>query len=136
MATPLGNSDTTLSAATADAALPRRPSVLLVADDAQVLKTCAAKLEEAGIGAATARTGFEAIVKACWHLPDIVIMQEGLNAGQGVDGSVAAQMIGVCPATSHIPIVNAETIDRVQVGDTTSRESALLAQVARELSTR
>jgi CheY-like chemotaxis protein len=110
--------------------------VLLVAGDAQVLSACAAKLEDAGIGAATARTGFEAIVKACWHVPDMVIMQDGLSAGEGVDGGAAAQMLRLCPVTSHIPIVNADTIDRVQACDTPSREAALLAQVARELSAR
>lgn len=134
MATPLGNSDTTLSTAAADAALPRRTCVLLVAGDAQVLSSCAARLEDAGIDAATARTGFEAIVKACWHVPDLVIMQDGLSAGEGVDGGVAAQMLHVCPVTSHIPIVNADTIDRLQASEASSREAALLAQVARELS--
>jgi CheY-like chemotaxis protein len=137
MATPLGNSDTTLSTTAASAALSRRPCVLLVAEDVQVLRSCAAKLEEGGIAAATARTGFEAIVKACWHLPDVVIMQDGLIADQGVDGSVAAQMIRVCPATAHIPIVDAQSIDGLQASEISTPEfTPLLTQVARELSVR
>ena len=64
MATPLGNSDTSLSTVSSAAELSRRPSVLLVADDMQVLRACAAKLEDAGISAAIARTGFAAQVRA------------------------------------------------------------------------
>lgn len=135
MATPLGNSDTADLTLTLDA----RPdsgsvNVLLVAADPHALESCALRLREAGISTATARTGFEAIVKACWHLPDLIVMQQDLLAGQGVDGSVAAQMIRVCPATAHIPIVDASTLDRLQSSAIASREFSLLAQIVRELS--
>lgn len=133
MATPLGNSDTALCTA-ADAALPRPRRVLLVANDGEALLRCAAQLEEAGLTVATARTGFEAIVKACWHLPDVIIMRQDLPSEPGVDGGVAAQLIRFCPATAHIPVVDPETIDRLQAGDLSTREFALLAHVARELS--
>ncbi|HSL22974.1 MAG TPA: hypothetical protein VK886_15690 [Vicinamibacterales bacterium] len=119
-----------------DAAPARAVKVLLVADDPAVLDTCAQRLEAAGIRTATARTGFEAIVKACWHVPDAIIMQDGLLAGEGVDGSVAAQMIRVCPPTAHIPVVDAQSVDALQASGPASREFALLAQVARELSAR
>lgn len=135
MATPLGNSDTALSTATAEATLPRARRVLLVASDGDALSRCTRALEQSGIVVATARTGFEAIVKACWHLPDVVIMPEELPDGMGVDGGVAAQMIRICPATAHIPVVDHQTVDRLQV-DLTAREFSLLADIARELSTR
>lgn len=136
MATQLSNSDTTPSTAAVTEAMAggvRR--VLLVARDLQVLESCARRLEHAGIRAATAHTGFEAIVKACWHMPDVILMQDGIGAWEGVDGSVAAQMIRVCPATAHIPIVNPDSIDRFEPASEPSRHYALLAQVARELST-
>lgn len=133
MATRLSNSDTTPSTAAVEDGRVRR--VLLVARDPQVLESCAKRLEHAGIRTATAHTGFEAIVKACWHVPDVILMQDGINAWEGVDGSVAAQMIRVCPATAHIPIVNSDSIDGLQSASEPSRHFALLAQVARELST-
>lgn len=137
MATQLSNSDTTPSPAAVEAAMTHAPvlRVLLVAGNPEVLESCAKRLDEAGIRTATARTGFEAIVKACWHLPDVILMQDGIAAGEGVDGSVAAQMIRVCPATAHIPVVTSDSIDRLQAAAEASRDFALLAQVARELST-
>lgn len=79
--------------------------VLLVGDDDAALRLCAERLQGASLRVATARTGFEAIVKACWHLPDLIAMQDGLEATEGVNGTVAAQLIRICPITSHIPVV-------------------------------
>jgi CheY-like chemotaxis protein len=120
----------------ADATLPRSARVLLVANDSRSLQSYAARLEEAGIRTSTARTGFEAIVKACWHLPDVILMQDGLAAGEGVDGSVAAQMIRVCPATSHIAVVDGDSVDRLHCAGMSAHEFPLIAQIARELSGR
>ncbi len=134
MATRLGNSDTALCTENAEAHGESVARVLLVASDPQRLAACARTLEAAGIRTATARTGFEAIVKACWHLPEIIVMQERLMAEEGVDGTVAAQMIRVCPATAHIPVVDAGSIDRLQTLEEPTPEFALLARVVRELS--
>ena len=135
MATPLGNSDTADVTLALDACAEAGSiNVLLVAADPHALESCAERLRAGGMRTATARTGFEAIVKACWHLPDLIVMQQDLLAGQGVDGSVATQMIRVCPATAHIPIVDAGTLDRLQSSGIASREFSLLADVARELS--
>ena len=134
MATPHGNSDTALCTENVEAHGEPVARVLLVASDPERLAACAQQLEAAGIRTTTARTGFEAIVKACWHLPEIIVMQEDLMAEQGVDGNVAAQMLRVCPATAHIPVVDAASIGRLQTLGEPTREFVLLARVARELS--
>jgi CheY-like chemotaxis protein len=85
--------------------------VLLVGDDESALSACAERLESVSIQVATARTGFEAIVKACWHVPDAIAIQDGLSAPEGVDGSVAAQLLQICPVTAHIPITSCALSD-------------------------
>jgi CheY-like chemotaxis protein len=134
MATGHGNSDTVLSPDNVESHGERVARVLLVASDPHRLDVCARTLEAAGIRTTTARTGFEAIVKACWHLPELIVMQERLMADEGVDGTVAAQMIRVCPATAHIPIVDAASLGILQSCGVFSRESLLLADVARQLA--
>ncbi len=134
MPTRLGNSDTTQCTEPREFQCELVARVLLVSSDPVRLAACARQLEDAGIRTATARTGFEAIVKACWHLPEIIVMQETLMAEEGVDGTVAAQMIRVCPATAHIPIVDAGSVDHLQALDEPTPEFRLLAKVARELS--
>ena len=81
------------------------PLVLLVGNHEATISRWTERLAGARLRVATARTGFEAIVKACWHVPDVIAFQDGLTAEEGVDGSVAAQLLRICPATSHIPIV-------------------------------
>jgi len=138
MATPSGNSDTAVVSGVLDATAATRPvSVLIVGSDPGVLDACVRRLESAGIRAASAQTGFEAIVKACWHLPDVIVMQRGLmsrDPDTGLDGSVAAQLIRVCPATAHIPILDASAAEWLASRGIASRDIALLAGVAQELS--
>lgn len=134
MATPLSRSDTVLCTENVEGHGEPVARVLLVASDPHRLDMCARTLEAAGIRTTTARTGFEAIVKACWHLPEIIVMQDRLSNTEGVDGDVAAQMIRVCPATAHIPVVDAESIDRLQTLAQPTPEFVLLVKVARELS--
>lgn len=134
MPTSSGNSDTVLRPDNVEDHGGPVARVLLVASDPRRLDACARTLEAAGIPTTTARTGFEAIVKACWHLPEVIVMQERLMADEGVDGTVAAQMIRVCPATAHIPIVDAASLESLQNCGILSRESLLLADVARQLA--
>ena len=134
MPTARSNSDTVLHPDNVEDHGGPVARVLLVASDPHRLDACARTLQAAGIPTATARTGFEAIVKACWHLPEVIVMQERLMADEGVDGTVAAQMIRVCPATAHIPIVDAASLESLQNCGIVSRESLLLADVARQLA--
>jgi CheY-like chemotaxis protein len=123
IATPRGNFDTAETDVRGPGVLrARAPMVLLVGDEEPAVAACAERLQSASIRVTTARTGFEAIVKACWHMPDVIAMQDGLSAAEGVDGLTAAQMLRTCPATAHIPIVAG-----------TLGDPALLSRVEQEL---
>ena len=49
-----------------------------------------------------ARTGFEAIVKATCHLPDVILLDDSLGE---IDAAETRRLIATCPVTSHIPVV-------------------------------
>ena len=59
-------------------------------------------LEDRGFRVAVARTGFETIVKASCHLPNIILVDGSLGDG-GVEETT--ELLSTCPATAHIPIV-------------------------------
>jgi response regulator RpfG family c-di-GMP phosphodiesterase len=82
-----------------DVAVP----LVLIADANPASRTRRSQqLEMRGFRVSVARTGFEAIVKACCHLPNFILMDESLG-----DDDVAETMtlLATCPATSHIPVV-------------------------------
>ena len=60
------------------------------------------QLRAAGFRVSVARTGFEAIVKASCHLPDIVLLDESLA---DIEPSETARLLQTCPVTAHIPVV-------------------------------
>jgi CheY-like chemotaxis protein len=51
-----------------------------------------------------ARTGFEAIVKASCHVPDLILLDDSLQQGD-IEMSEVSRLLTTCPMTSHIPIV-------------------------------
>ena len=61
-----------------------------------------AQLHTAGCRVSVARTGFEAIVKASCHMPDVILLDEALS---DIGASDTGRLITTCPATSHIPVV-------------------------------
>ena len=60
------------------------------------------ELEAAGFRVSVARTGFEAIVKASCHVPDLILIDESL---EDIDAEETRRLITTCPVTAHIPIV-------------------------------
>ena len=60
------------------------------------------QLEHRGFRVAVARTGFEAIVKASCHVPEIILIDESLGEA---DAQETTNLLSSCPATAHIPIV-------------------------------
>ena len=79
------------------------PPLALIADANAVSRTRRSRqLEKLGYRVASARTSFEAIVKASWHVPDIIVIGASLG-----DTGVAetSELLSTCPATAHIPIV-------------------------------
>ena len=64
------------------------------------------KLRESGYDVTVARTGFEAIVKASCHVPDLVLLDGALG---DVEVAETARLLATCPVTAHIPVVRLGT---------------------------
>lgn len=60
------------------------------------------QLEAAGYRVSVARTGFEAIVKATCHLPDLILIDESIV---DIEPEETGRLITTCPVTAHIPVV-------------------------------
>jgi CheY-like chemotaxis protein len=78
------------------------PHVLVASRDAGVRELQERQLKASGLRVRLARTGFEAIVKACCHLPILIILDPSLGAEEVEE---TGRLLATCPSTSHIPIV-------------------------------
>jgi len=78
------------------------PLVLMADGDAVSRDVREAQLRTAGFRVAVARTGFEAIVKASCHVPDVILLDESVT---GIDAVETIRMLRTCPTTAQIPIV-------------------------------
>jgi CheY-like chemotaxis protein len=88
-----------LSSTTCSIAVP----LVLIADANASSRTRRARqLVGRGFRVAVARTAFEAIVKACCHLPSLILVDGSLGTEHADD---ATALLAGCPATAHIPIV-------------------------------
>jgi len=76
--------------------------VLVAACDDSVRSERERQLLSLGLRVRLARTGFEAIVKACCHLPRLILLDASLGSDQVEETS---RMLSTCPSTAHIPIV-------------------------------
>lgn len=61
------------------------------------------ELRSAGFRVSIARTGFEAIVKASCHVPDLILLDD--DSLVDIDAAETGRLIATCPVTAHIPIV-------------------------------
>lgn len=61
------------------------------------------QLRTAGFHVSVARTGFEAIVKASCHMPDVILLDAALS---DIGATETGRLIATCPVTSHIPVVH------------------------------
>ena len=59
-------------------------------------------LRAAGARVLTARTGFEAIVKASCQLPDLIVLDESLG---DVEVAETARLLTICPITAQTPVL-------------------------------
>jgi CheY-like chemotaxis protein len=59
-------------------------------------------LRAAGARVLTARTGFEAIVKASCQMPDLIVLDESLGE---VEVAETARMLTICPVTAQTPVL-------------------------------
>jgi len=85
------------------------PLVLLADPDAASSARRAGELRERGVRVAVARTPFEAIVKASWHLPDLILVDSSLDS----EADVTIDLLSTCPATAHIPVFRLKTGHRL-----------------------
>jgi DNA-binding response OmpR family regulator len=59
-------------------------------------------LRTAGVRVLTARTGFEAIVKASCQMPDLIVLDESLG---DVEVAETAKLLTTCPVTAQTPVL-------------------------------
>jgi DNA-binding response OmpR family regulator len=78
------------------------PHVLIADADEESRHEREQHLRAAGARVLTARTGFEAIVKASCQLPDLIVLDESLG-----DTEVAetARLLMICPVTAQTPVL-------------------------------
>ena len=76
--------------------------VLIVDGNSSSREDRLAELRATGARVSAARTGFEAIVKASCHVPDLILIDESLP---DMEASEAGRMITTCPVTAHIPVI-------------------------------
>lgn len=84
---------------------------VLVADANQVSRQeREQQLTVAGARVLTARTGFEAIVKASCHMPDLIVLDASLG---DVEVAETARLLTICPVTAQTPVLCLRTGRRV-----------------------
>ena len=86
------------------------PHVLVADADPASLQDREQHLLAAGARVLTARTGFEAIVKASCHMPDLIVLDESLGE---VEVAETARLLTICPLTAQTPVLCLRTRRRV-----------------------
>jgi CheY-like chemotaxis protein len=76
--------------------------VLIAGGDESSRELREAQLRAAGFRVSTARTGFEAIVKASCQVPDLILLDDSLS---DIEPNETGRLLTTCPVTSHIPVV-------------------------------
>ena len=78
------------------------PKVLIVDDEQEILKAVGIRLKARGFQVISAMDGLQATALACNELPDVIILDIGIPAG---NGHVVVQRLKENPKTSRIPII-------------------------------
>jgi DNA-binding response OmpR family regulator len=78
------------------------PHVLVAAANPSTRLEREQYLKAAGARVLTARTGFEAIVKASCQMPDLIILDESLGE---VEVAETARLLTICPVTAQTPVL-------------------------------
>ena len=74
---------------------------VLVADPGQTSSAREQQLLAAGHRVSVARTAFEALVKATFHVPDMILIDPKLP---DLGAMETIGFLNTCPATAHIPV--------------------------------
>jgi CheY-like chemotaxis protein len=80
----------------------RAPHILIADGNPTSREIREAQLRTAGFRVSVARTGFEAIVKASCHIPDVILLDDSLG---DLHAAETGRLLTTCPVTSHIPVV-------------------------------
>jgi DNA-binding response OmpR family regulator len=86
------------------------PHVLVADADPTSRQEREQHLRTAGARVLTARTGFEAIVKASCQMPDLIVLDESLG---DVEVAETARLLTNCPVTAQTPVLCLRTRRRV-----------------------
>jgi DNA-binding response OmpR family regulator len=86
------------------------PHVLIADADPVSRQEREQHLRAAGARVLTARTGFEAIVKASCQLPDLIVLDESLGE---IEVAETARLLTICPVTAQTPVLCLRTRRRV-----------------------
>jgi DNA-binding response OmpR family regulator len=78
------------------------PHVLVAAADQGSRLQREQHLRTSGARVLTARTGFEAIVKASCQLPDLIVLDESLGE---MEVAETARLLMACPMTAQVPVL-------------------------------
>jgi len=78
------------------------PHVLIADGNDESRSVRESQLRAAGIRVSVARTGFEAIVKASCHVPDLILLDDSLK---DIEPAETTRLLKTCPVTAHIAIV-------------------------------
>ena len=78
------------------------PHVLVADADPTSRQEREQHLRTAGARVLTARTGFEAIVKASCQMPDLIVLDESLGE---VEVAETARLLTICPVTAQTPVL-------------------------------
>lgn len=78
------------------------PHVLVAAADAGSRQAREQHLRTKGARVLTARTGFEAIVKASCQMPDLIVLDESLGE---MEVAETARLLMICPVTAQTPVL-------------------------------
>jgi CheY-like chemotaxis protein len=90
-----------------DATVRQRPDhagcdVLIASSGAEGVQAHVRQLGDRGLRLKIARTGFEAIVKATWHLPRVILLDDSLGADTVAE---TTRLLAGCSTTAHIPVM-------------------------------
>ena len=78
------------------------PHVLVADADPASRQEREQHLRAAGARVLTARTGFEAIVKASCQMPDLIVLDESLG---DIEVAETARLLTICPVTAQTPVL-------------------------------
>src|SRR5687767_10483588 len=78
------------------------PHVLVADADPMSRQEREQHLRNAGARVLTARTGFEAIVKASCQMPDLIVLDESLGE---LEVAETARLLTICPVTAQTPVL-------------------------------